>query len=115
VRISTRTGAQSITRALRLMLNDLLGTRFRREPAWLSAPLELVVFLCGLFGYFGAGRDLRATACKPESASERRQRDGALGFRCGIRIEPAPARDHAKLALAIVQLAPAVGVRRAGR
>jgi SAM-dependent methyltransferase len=65
VRISTRTGAQSFTKALRLMVNDVFGTRFRREPAWLSAPFELVAFVCGLFGFFGAGRDLRATARKP--------------------------------------------------
>jgi SAM-dependent methyltransferase len=63
-RIATRTGAQSVPKALRLMLNDLLGTAFRREPAWLAAPFELVTLVCGLFGYFGAGRDLRATAWK---------------------------------------------------
>jgi SAM-dependent methyltransferase len=62
VEITTRTGAQSVTKALRLLLNDLLGTTFRREPAWLSAPFELSTILCGLFGFFGAGRDLRVVA-----------------------------------------------------
>ena len=62
VAITTRTGAQSFTKALRLLVNDVCGTRFRREPAWLSAPFELTTVLCGLFGFFGAGRDLRAVA-----------------------------------------------------
>lgn len=64
VELSTRTGSQSYTKAIRLMLNDLLGTAFRREPWWLSAPFAPLAFLGGLFGYFGAGRDLRATALK---------------------------------------------------
>ena len=62
VEVRTRTGAQSVTKALRLMLNDLCGTAFRREPAWLSAPFELTTVILGLFGFFGAGRDLRAVA-----------------------------------------------------
>ena len=62
VEVITRTGAQSVTKAVRLLVNDLFGTTFRREPAWLSYPFELSTVLCGLFGFFGAGRDLRAVA-----------------------------------------------------
>jgi 2-polyprenyl-3-methyl-5-hydroxy-6-metoxy-1,4-benzoquinol methylase len=65
VRLSTRTGSQSLTKAIRLLVNDALGTGFRREPAWLSAPFGPMCFFLGLFGYFGAGRDLRAVATRP--------------------------------------------------
>jgi 2-polyprenyl-3-methyl-5-hydroxy-6-metoxy-1,4-benzoquinol methylase len=65
VRMSTRTGSQSLTKAIRLLVNDALGTGFRREPAWLSAPFGPLCAALGLFGYFGAGRDLRATATRP--------------------------------------------------
>jgi SAM-dependent methyltransferase len=61
-RITTRTGAQSYVKAMRLLLNDLAGTSFRREPASLASPFELVTAFFGLFGYFGVGRDLRAVA-----------------------------------------------------
>jgi 2-polyprenyl-3-methyl-5-hydroxy-6-metoxy-1,4-benzoquinol methylase len=62
VAITTRTGAQSVIKALRLLVNDLCGTGYRREPAWLSFPFELLMVVCGLFRFFGAGRDLRAVA-----------------------------------------------------
>src|SRR5262249_6010357 len=62
--ITTRTGAESFTKTVRLLANDLLGTTWRREPPWLAAPFERVFLALGLFGHFGRGRELRVTAIK---------------------------------------------------
>ena len=62
--MTTRTGAQSITKAMRLMVNDLFRTSYRREPEWLATPFEVLMVVLGFFNYFGAGRDLRVVALK---------------------------------------------------
>ncbi|HKA90709.1 MAG TPA: class I SAM-dependent methyltransferase [Haliangiales bacterium] len=62
--LRTRTGAGSFARPLRFLANDLLGTRFRREPAWLVAPFEPLAALLGAFRSFGVGCELRAVALR---------------------------------------------------
>jgi 2-polyprenyl-3-methyl-5-hydroxy-6-metoxy-1,4-benzoquinol methylase len=57
--LRTRTGATSLPKTLRLMINDLFGARWRRDQAWLVAPFEIVALLSSLVRNFGAGRDLR--------------------------------------------------------
>jgi 2-polyprenyl-3-methyl-5-hydroxy-6-metoxy-1,4-benzoquinol methylase len=62
ITMTTRTGSQSVVKALRLMMNDVFGTSFRSEPQWLSLPLEPFMVVTGLFNHFGVGRDLRVIA-----------------------------------------------------
>lgn len=62
--LATRTGATSFARPLRLLANDLLGTRFAREPTWLVAPFEPLAAVLGAFRSFGVGCELRAIALK---------------------------------------------------
>jgi 2-polyprenyl-3-methyl-5-hydroxy-6-metoxy-1,4-benzoquinol methylase len=62
--ITTRSGAQSIVKATRLLVNDVFGTAYRREPEWLSIALEPWMVIAGLLNFFGVGRDLRVVARK---------------------------------------------------
>jgi SAM-dependent methyltransferase len=67
VDLVTRTGATSWARSTRLILNRVLGTKWRSEPAWLIGLFEAPTFVSGLFRYFGRGRDLRVVCEKPAS------------------------------------------------
>jgi len=60
--MTTRTGATSWFRGLRHSVNGLLGTRFRRDPAWALALFEVPVVVSSLFRFFGVGSELRVEA-----------------------------------------------------
>jgi SAM-dependent methyltransferase len=63
--LATRTGATSLAKSVRLFANQWLGTSWRRDPAGLVAPCEVLTFLSTLVGNLGAGRDLRVVCQKP--------------------------------------------------
>lgn len=58
-RMWTRTGATSLVKTLRLMVNGAFATRWRRDAAALVALAEAPVFLSTLLGNLGWGRDVR--------------------------------------------------------
>jgi SAM-dependent methyltransferase len=62
IAMTTRTGATSWFRALRHTVNGVLGTRFRRDPAWAVGMCEILVVASSLVRFFGVGSELRVEA-----------------------------------------------------
>jgi SAM-dependent methyltransferase len=65
VHMTTRTGSTSWQRAVRHMLNAMLGTRWTRDSRWASELLEPFVRMLSLVRFFGVGAELRVTAERP--------------------------------------------------
>lgn len=63
---TSRSGAASFVKTVRLMVNDLFGARLRNEPGWAVAAFEPVALAMWPFAaIFGGGRDLRVTCEAP--------------------------------------------------
>jgi SAM-dependent methyltransferase len=60
----TRTGATSLAKSARLIANGLFGRKWRRDPAWAIALMEVPVLLSTLMGNLGLGRDVRVLALR---------------------------------------------------
>jgi ubiquinone/menaquinone biosynthesis C-methylase UbiE len=67
VRLTTRTGATSWPRAMRLACNALFGTKWEREPQALVAAFDPYVAFLAMFRFFGIGAELRVIAEKTDA------------------------------------------------